>query len=147
MANVRVINTATQRVENFQTDAINFGELKEDLLTNVEAFEDFDFRNSTCVVKTPSGRNTVSLSDEAVPSEDFKLYITPKQVKQGAKAPYSISKLREIRTYLIGLEAFLTEIIGDEGVVDLEEEVNEKEVDENELTDEELREIEELSNL
>jgi len=142
MANVRVINTATQRVENFQTDATNFGELKEDLIANVDAFEDFDFRNSTCVVKTSSGRNTVSLNEEAVPTEDFKLYITPKKVKQGVEVPYSVSKLREIRTYLRGLGEFLTEVIEDGGDLDLEDDV-----DENALTEDELREIEEFNSL
>ena len=145
MKTVRIINTRTQSVQTLTTEAVNFGELKEDIVSEIEALEDFNFRNSTCIIKTSTGRNTVSLDEELLPTGDFKLYLTPREVKQGGGIYVDVNKLKQIKDFIEGVV---------EDGVDLVEDIEDLldngvvEDDDNEgLTEDERQELEELKNI
>jgi hypothetical protein len=124
MKKVKVINTRTGTPVSVETEATTFGALKTQLLDMGE-FESIDFAKSHCFVRDSSGRRTIGLPEEVLPTEDFTLFITVSQMKGGSTlsalkstvaALYSkVEELKEtaeeVADELIGVENDIQELI------------------------------------
>lgn len=158
MRTVKVINIRTSEPTTLETNASNFGELKEQLL-QIDSFEGFNFKNSRCIVRDRSisdpnlSKKTISLDHELLPARDFTLYVSALKVSQGRDNFFvSVSDVAEFIDNLREVVSFLQEI---EGLVDDEDEVkisvetsDEDEDDDytSNLTEEEINDIEDLFN-
>lgn len=116
MSKVKVINTRTMVPVVLETDAVDWGELKDDIL-DIASFDGFDFKTARIIIRANGTKYTVSLDEEQLPAADsFTVFLTPIKVDQGNELPYSKSKLREVRTILATIDKWISELIEEENL-------------------------------
>lgn len=129
MQKVKVINTrtATPVIQELNLPLATYEDLKY-FLSEMDEFRDFDFSNATVVVRNDENmeeqKGLVLDTDSIFDSSKITVFISPKKVSQGRNAfrVYPPSKLKEIRTYLLNITAFLEDMMETAGI-EIEEEV------------------------
>lgn len=129
---VRVINTKTSSpVEVEVSNEVATWEGLKETLSDIPQFSDLDFGKCHVYAKDATGRKSLVLGTDSIPTGDFKLFVTPIQTKGGM---YNTSTLKDLKTKL---NTVIDELLG---LVPASE-VAQPEVDPNALTDDELDEI------
>jgi hypothetical protein len=90
---VKVFNTTTNSVVTVVSNASNWGELKNEILSHNEGAE-INVDNMKAIAKFNEGKATLEFNDTPIPEGDFKVYLYALKNKSG----YSDALIKEIRT-------------------------------------------------
>ena len=104
---VRVASSRWNEPREHRTDARTWGELKEELGTEILNYEGSPMKS---ILRGQDGtRNTLVDNDTLLPQGEFAVLLVPEKVKSGDKIVYNSGVFKELKTKLNKLLDFMIE--------------------------------------
>ena len=118
---VKVASSRWNEARTYTTDATTWGELKEELGSQVLNFEGSPMKT---ILRGEDGtRNVLVDNNTLLPQGDFALILVPEKVKSGDKIVYNSSVLKDMKTKTVKIFDFLIDAVERGGELVFDEDI------------------------
>ena len=121
---VKIASSRWSEPQVRETEAITWGDLKQELGTDVLNYEGATMK---AILRSENGdRNVLVDNSTLLPQGDFALLLVPEKVKSGSKVVYNTAVFKDMKTKLVKLLDFMIEVTEKGGEIVFEPETGEE---------------------